>query len=165
MESPKIKILLEKYWSGNSNLEEESELKRFFQNGIPESDKQYKILFSYAESLKANTTDFDLNFLDEVIQKNSKKSVGNAKKSWWIPMSVADSIVVMMMSVSYQWKDIPVRTAVEEKIIIDDSIATAYEETVTALAFLAEKLNQGNASIYQLSSFDKATKKIINEHQ
>jgi hypothetical protein len=163
MESPKIKILLEKYWSGNSNLEEEAELKRFYQNGIPESEKQYKIWFNYTETLQANTTDFDLSFLDEAIENKPTKSNQNNKKSWWIPASVAASLVVMMMSVSYQWKDIPVVTVEKNTNIANDSVATAYEETVMALAFLAEKLNQGNASIYQLSSFDKATKKVIHE--
>jgi len=163
MESPKIKIILEKYWNGNSNLEEEAELKRYFLNGIPESEKQYKIWFSYTENLQAKTTDFDLSFLDEAIQNQTSKSYFNNKKSWWIPMSVAASIVVMIMSVSYQWKDISVLTAEQETTIDNDSIASAYEETVMALAFLSEKLNQGNASIFKLSSFDKATKKAIYE--
>jgi hypothetical protein len=165
MESPKIKILLEKYWSGNSNLDEEAELKRWYQNGIPESDKQYQLLFNYAETLQANKTEFDLDFLDETLLNQPKKLARYNKKSWVVSASIAASILVMVLSVSYQWRDIPMMTAVEEKTVTDDSIATAYEETLMALAFLSEKLNQGNASIYQLSSFDKATKKASDEHQ
>jgi hypothetical protein len=42
----------------------------------------------------------------------------------------------MVLSVSYQWKDIPVMTAAEEKNSKPTiSIATAYEETLMALGF------------------------------
>jgi len=43
-----INRLLEKYWAGNTSLEEESALKTFFSgDSIPEELKKYKPLFSW----------------------------------------------------------------------------------------------------------------------
>lgn len=159
MESPKTKILLEKYWAGNSSVEEEAELKRLFKNGIPQEDKKYEVLFSYSETISQQENKFDLDFLDEVIKKKKSSPTVFRLKKWnmWAT-SVAASILIVVLSVSYQWKDLTPVTAE------NNQTNTAYEQTLYALTYLSEKLNKGNASIYELSSFDKAKKQVINEN-
>lgn len=160
MESPKIKILLEKYWEGNSTVQEEAQLKSLFKNGIPKDEKKYKLIFDYQSTLSANESNFDLGLLNEAIKKNEIENSFRSHTINWRKWSIgtAAAILIAIGSVYYQWDSIEGPPLAE-----NDKVENAYEETVAALAFLAEALNKGNSSIYELSTFDKSKKQIINE--
>ncbi len=165
MESPKIKILLEKYWAGNSTIEEEVQLKQLYKAGIPKAHKKYDVLFNYAEHVAKNQQNFDLSFLDNEIE-SAKKPIGLNKRKWFWPVSIAASILIMILSVSYQWDDIQTVTAQTEVTTPKtENVNSAYQETIAALAYLSEKLNKGNASIFELSAFDQTQKQVIHENK
>ncbi len=161
MESPKIKILLQKYWEGNSNKTEEAELKRLYKNGIPKEDKKYKLVFDYQEMMSQNQDEFSLDFLDQesTISSSNTRRKEYLSNNWkQLILKVAAVIAIIFGSIFYQWDGLETPQMAQENVM--DS---AYEETVAALAFLSEKLNKGNSSIYELGAFDKSTKQVINE--
>lgn len=164
MESPKIKILLEKYWAGNSTIAEEAQLKELFKTGIPKDFQKYTIVSQYAEVAKETEQTFDLSFLDEAIENETQKAKNINRRKWFWPTSIAASILIMILSVSYQWDDLQSVTAVNDTVEQTDTLNSAYEETIMALAYLSEKLNKGSASIYQLSAFDQTKKQVIYEN-
>lgn len=161
MESPKIKILLEKYWEGNTNTTEEAQLRVLFENDIPKDTRKYKPLFDYQAAIKADEVEFDLGFLNEEVQKKDGHNVFLSFSINWRNWSLgaAAAILVLLGSVYYQWNSIETPQMADE-----DKVENAYEETVAALAFLSDALNKGNSSIYELGTFDKSKKQIINEN-
>lgn len=157
MESQKIKILLERYWAGEANLAEEQTLKAYFKGEVPKELAGFQPLFDYAAAVEATEQPFDLNFLEEHARKESYHLPSWNK--WWQPaIGVAAAVLIIFGSVFSQWDAIENPVVAEKK-----EVKSAYEETLAALAFLSDKLNEGNASIYELGAFDAATKQIINE--
>lgn len=60
MNTERIEQLLEKYFDGDTSLEEEKELREFFrQDNIPTDLKSYADQFSYTETMARPTTDID----------------------------------------------------------------------------------------------------------
>ncbi len=160
MGSQKSKILLDKYWEGNSTVQEEVLLKKEFEEILPKDQAKYKPLFDYQEGLVSKEQGFDLSFLEEKQQSgfsNFRQRFALPKK-WRLPSSIAAALIVAFLSVNYQWKE-DARIAAQEM-----EVQKAYTETLAALQFISEKLNKGNQSIYELSNFDKTKKQLINEN-
>ena len=164
MESQKIKILLEQYWAEKTTVKEEKQLLAWFNGEVPSSKQQYDKLFQYKTIVQNTKEDFNLAFLDEPIHQASKKGIIQFK-GWRIWTATAAAVVlIMVLSITYQWNNLRPLTASTESEIQEEKLNTAYEETLMALAYLSEKLNKGNNSIYQLSAFDQTKKQAIHEN-
>ena len=104
MESQKIKILLTKYWEGTSTLEEEAQLRKLFSGDVPVDEKQYAVLFDYKKAAAVEPDeDFNLDFLDGQLaggKQSEVKSISGLVK--W-SMSIAATVLIVVMSVMYQW--------------------------------------------------------------
>ena len=78
MESNRIEKLLEKYWSCESTLEEEQELKNLFSNqGNPEAFMEAQVLFRYFDLAKKKELQLGQDGLndDDIIRGLNKRSV------------------------------------------------------------------------------------------
>lgn len=155
MGSPAINDLLGKYWAGTSTPEEEAVLRRAFEGNPPENAARYAPLFSYLnEAENAGSEDFDLGFLpgEQAVGKPEVRRIP-AWRRWGV--GIAATALLALLSVMYQW---PKTESVAHKPGVDE----AYAQTMAALMLVSEKLNTGQASIMELSAFDKAKNQIIS---
>ena len=107
-----IEQLLERYWQGETTLQEENILRSFFsQQDIPEHLQKYKALFTY-EKEKPLSDDFDARIL-EMIGEGEPKAKTVTMISRLTPLFKAAAIVAIVLTLgnaaqapwNYGWDD------------------------------------------------------------
>jgi hypothetical protein len=164
MASQKNKILLEKYWEATTTSEEEAALQEQFrrQREVGREEEKYGVLFEYRQALEQQDSEsFDLSFLDKAADEVPAQwpvfsLPGRRTLRMWAT-GLAASVLLAVFSISYQW---PRTQTLEARSM---KMEKAYTETLAALQLVADKLNQGNASIHEIGVFDRTTKQIIHE--
>lgn len=136
-----MKELLEKYFNGETSLEEEKQLMNYFQseNISPEFEK-YKPLF-----LSLQITDNEHFTLDESIFKKPKK------RSLYFPISVAASFLIVVVTVFY------IHEKNQQK-----QAEIAYHQVKEAFYLLSENYNKGAEKVEYLTEFNKTKEKILD---
>jgi hypothetical protein len=108
-----IEQLLERYWQGETTLQEETILKTFFsQPDIPEYLRKYSALFTYeAEKAEGLGDDFDARMLEMTGEAPKAKTV--TLTSRLMPLFKAAAIVAIVLTLgnaaqapwNYGWED------------------------------------------------------------
>ena len=108
-----IEQLLERYWQGETTLQEETILKIFFsQPDIPEDLRKYSALFTYeAEKAEGLGDDFDARMLEMTGEAPKAKTV--TLTSRLMPLFKAAAIVAIVLTLgnaaqapwNYGWED------------------------------------------------------------
>ncbi|SEM87136.1 hypothetical protein SAMN04487902_104171 [Prevotella sp. ne3005] len=108
-----IEQLLERYWQGETTLQEETILKTFFsQPDIPEDLRKYSALFTYeAEKTEGLGDDFDARMLEMTGEAPKAKTV--TLTSRLMPLFKAAAIVAIVLTLgnaaqapwNYGWED------------------------------------------------------------
>ena len=107
-----IEQLLERYWQGETTLQEENILRSFFsQQDIPEHLQKYKALFTY-EKEEPLGDDFDTRIL-EMIGENEPKAKTVTLISRLKPLFKAAAVVAIILTLgnaaqapwNYGWDD------------------------------------------------------------
>lgn len=108
-----IEQLLERYWQGETTLQEETILKTFFsQPDIPEELRKYSALFTYeAEKAEGLGDDFDARMLEMTGEAPKAKTV--TLTSRLMPLFKAAAIVAIVLTLgnaaqapwNYGWED------------------------------------------------------------
>lgn len=147
MESKIIEELLEKYFEGETSLEEENRLKNYFTEGeIAENLKAYKPLFEYFKSEKEGhlSPDFEQKLMEK-IQPVQKEAVLRKINFTWIRVAAILAFVVGGLWMLRQWQPEPT----EQAAVIDwskyepEDPQEAYAQMVKALALVSEKMTEG----------------------
>ncbi|RMG82936.1 MAG: hypothetical protein D6714_10570 [Bacteroidetes bacterium] len=140
-----IHQLLEKYFEGQTSVEEENRLKAYFQGGnVDESLKPYAPLFQYfgAEKQVALPDDFDDKLLEKIGGGAKVVSLRTRNRIW---MRIAAAVVLLIGAIMFIPKIQPVEAPRKSaKIIVVEDPDEAYEVTKQALELLALKLNKGS---------------------
>lgn len=138
MELYKIEKLLEKYLNAETTIEEEKQLKHYFENGnIAPHLQEYEALFGYF-SISKNER------FTKTIQLKTKK------KNWkWL--SVAATLILLVSVYSGYQKH---QKNKAEKII---------NETHVALEMLSANLNKGTVAVTHLEQFEETKNKIFKQ--
>lgn len=148
MELAKIKIVLERYFEGETSLQEEQQLRDFFQNeDVPEHLAPYKALFK----------GFTLAQQEKSTREVVLPKPGNGKPVWiW---SIAASLVVALGIGSMLFYQNNGLTQKEQEAL------AAYQEAKQTMLLLSENLNKGASKMDYLSTFAESTSnmKYINE--
>jgi len=133
MELVNIEKLIEKYFEGETSLEQEAELRRYFtSHKVPAYLEAYQDLFGYFEA-KANES-----------FKKPLLPVKKAKLSYkWL--SVAASIVLLISVFIYNKNETK-----------KEQLAQSYQSTQQALQLISKSLNKGAFAMMQLGEFEKA---------
>jgi len=156
MESQRIKTLLDKYYQGETTLEEEKLLKEHFSKNSPSDiDLADKYLVDF---FLANKTQIPVDLdeqLDNLIEneweRETKLKFSTILK--WAG-SVAAVLIVALGILYYEKKDNPV--------VLADSYQDpqeAYEETKKVLLFISNKMNSKTTSLKHLSEIDNSLKR------
>jgi hypothetical protein len=172
MDYNKIKILLDKYFEGETSLEEEALLETYFgQPDIATELQKYQPLFRYLEEEK--TIDLTVDLEEKVIgQLTDKENIdgGDIKKKhikrWiapWFKIAAAILLMIGGYTIYLQQQRIePVAPAIDKFAAYDAMTEQeAYERTKAALMLISNKLNKGTSQAKKsLSTIKEATEKI-----
>lgn len=155
MKTENIKILLDKYWEGETTQSEEKALQNYFTNGVVADElKEYQ---EYFASIK-NLSQYQLpnNFDDKVlasIKPKSKFERLTIIKNLLAAASVA--AVFIVVSLIY-WPNSDAAITQAEK----QQAQQAYNETLLALQIISNKLDKGNQSISKIGVWHQVQTKF-----
>jgi len=166
-----IKILIEKYFEGQTSIAEERLLKDFFAGGnFPEEMKPVASMFGYFEIEKEVklSQSFSNNFISQIEEKQMIPFYQN-RRFWYYFSGVAASII-FLITLFYENQNTPLKTK-----YTSEEAQLAYLQTKKTLAFVSEKFNKGvkplneigkieqNANrIGQLAKFNQSINKVNN---
>jgi hypothetical protein len=145
MELVKIENLLEKYFDGETTIQEEDILQTYFSQAyVPSHLEEYQSMFSYFKQTKAETSDQNIQ-------------VKREKKPWKMyGTSVVAAILLLFLTLYFF---IPKNDGLskEDRILAENALL----ETQKAFALISENLNKGNQAIAVLETYDDAQSKIF----
>ncbi|WP_212004311.1 hypothetical protein [Chitinophaga sp. HK235] len=162
MDYNEIIVLLERYWDGETSLEEEALLRRFFSEphpDMPEALQEAAPLFGY----------FQEEIEREYVMPEKPEPVP-------IPVGATAKVVqlspfrhwmkyaaVLLMGVGmgyamkqYQRQEMKASIAAAQQLKMEEEARVAYMETKKALQLLAKNLNKGTDKMQKLAYFNEA---------
>lgn len=146
-----ISELVEKYWEGETSLEEEAILREFFSTphtGLPPELEEAAPLFQYLHT----------EAVTEIVWPDTATKVVKLQPAQhWMKYA---AILLMALGLGYGIQHRGQRVAIAETSISAEDMDNpryALEETKKALRLLAKNLNKGTTQMQKLSYFNEAT--------
>ena len=155
MELNKIEEIVEKYFEGESTVNEEKILQHYFSSGnVAPHLEQYTTLFTYFVTAKNEQYTEDVStFKTLKLQKSSKK----VNFLWF---SVAASVLILMgIGVYFFYASESLNT--KEGLGTYDDPKIAFEETQRALNLLSNNVNVGIESVQYVEEYEIAKSRIF----
>jgi hypothetical protein len=147
----KIEKLLEKYFDGETNVEEEKELQIYFRTAdVAPHLKQYLPLFAYFSNAASQE-------LKQKIINLPKRQEKTQTKVW---LSIAASIVLLIGAGTYINR---YREVSSQELGTYDNPEIAMKETQKALAMLSSHVNVGIESVISLEQYQDSKKLIFKQ--
>jgi len=150
MDLNNIEQLITKYLDGNTSLQEEQQLKRFFnQETVPAHLETYQPLFNY----------FTASQKDTFTAKLPLKSKTNIKYKW---LSIA-AVVAISFGMYFNWS---INTQ-DLGTFNQDETELAYNQFVESLQMVSKNFNKGATSVSYLQELNTANEQIayLNDFQ
>jgi hypothetical protein len=160
MDSNRLQQLLSKYWSGESTLEEEHELREHFQQGeFPEELRETAAMFRYFDQTKKRTLN-DVSFDRDLLVKVSGKPKGGILQNLaFNSMRIAAGVVVVMAATWFIRREIRDATPQEVVDTYDDP-KLAFEETKKALMMISKSFGTAEQQAKKINLFNEAQEEI-----
>ncbi|NIG56125.1 hypothetical protein [Chitinophaga sp. Cy-1792] len=163
MDYKAISALLEKYWNGESSLEEEAMLKAFYAEphpDMPEDLEEAAPLFQYfggGEAIPAEPEWDPLPFTETITPVPAKIVRMRPGYNW---MKYA-AVLLMAVGIGYALKEHQhTKQQANQQLAMEEEQRKAYQETKKALALLSRNLNKGTEKMQQLSYFNTAAVRL-----
>jgi hypothetical protein len=165
MELDRIEGLLDKYWAGETSLEEEKTLRHYFATEqVPEHLEPVAALFKlYAEEGARTLT--EVSFEAKVMEKIPGNGAGKIRPLLMQSMKIAAGLALVITAGYLIWKepapqaaDTPV-VATAEDDTFEDPIQ-AFEETKKALLLLSSNIGRGKKPVEKIGTLHEAEEKI-----
>lgn len=165
MESERITALLERYWQGETTLEEEKELKLFFTGeDVPEELQKEGAFFNYLNAQHQKTAPDD----EEIIAMISKLQPEAPKKekhvNMWLLNAGKAAAVILIISVAafFIRQDYESRKEQMDPVLADtfEDPQKAFEETKKALMLVSQQFGKGKKHAQKLKALDDATETV-----
>ncbi len=171
-----IKKILEKYYKGETSLEQENRLKEYFSvSDIPEELIIHKVQFDFYESekhIEILSTDFDEKIINRIENQKITKLNFSRKPVWRLVAGLAAGLLIIFGSyflINEQIRDNnnTVELTVEEQEALDQTVI-ALTKVSKYINFANEKLqkmsviNQSMEKINKISYYEKYNKYIFN---
>lgn len=148
MELTNVKGLLEKYEEGNTSLEEEKLLQKYFTSGnVPVDLKEYETLFYFSNNARKQT------YSKEVVTSSKRKGL-----AW---MGIAASIIIaigIFTAVNNTGQDLE-----QNNLGTIEDPEEAYLKARETLLLVSQALNTGAEEMTYVTEFDKAKNKYLKE--
>ncbi|MFK8008425.1 MAG: hypothetical protein AB8H03_18855 [Saprospiraceae bacterium] len=165
MDYKNINNLLEKYWEGETSLQEEDKLKQYFNNGnVAPQLEQYKSLFQYfkEEQDVMISDDFEKRLLEQIENESKVVPAKIRKLSWMTSIRTIAAVGILLMGAVFVFQNLPPdETDVWAQYEIEDE-QEAIEATKAALALLSGKMKKGSKKATKgFSEMKTVTKKAL----
>ena len=160
MDSNRINELLKKYWSCETSLEEEAELREIFKGGnVPDELKETTLLFQYFEENKKKSLN-DISFEGRVMEKiDSPAKRGHISKLVYNSMRIAAGLVVVLAATWFIRNEIRSSNPPEVVDTYDDP-KVAFEETKKALMMISKSFGTAEEHAKKINLFNEAQEEI-----
>jgi hypothetical protein len=157
MDSKRIEELLNRYWNCETTLEEESQLREYFQGStIPAEHKEAAALFQYFHKNKNQTIQaksFDADLIRRVKPKGKVVTLINYS------LRIAAGIAVLVVAIWFVRTEInKTQTAQNLGVIEDEKLA--FEQTKKALMMISENFGKAEQEAKKINLFNKAQEEI-----
>ncbi|HRI79144.1 MAG TPA: hypothetical protein PLR06_06355 [Cyclobacteriaceae bacterium] len=163
MDSEKIEQLLEKYWSCETTLEEEQQLRDFFHGEVPASLKETASLFQYL-SFEKNKS-LNENFEKDVTKQLKKRQGGKVISISFVNLArIAAGIVVVVAATFIIRQEIRKSYPQELQDTYTDP-QMAFEETKKALMMISGSFGKAKREAGKIKVFNDAEKKIQSKQE
>lgn len=138
----KIELLLEKYFEGETSLQEEKELQEYFNSKqVDASLEKYKPMFAYFQEAR----------LEESSRKEIPLMKPKRRNLFW-KIGIVATFLSVIFGISHYL----------EKQRQQQEAEVAFEQVKEALQMISLNYNKGTNKIKYLKEFDATTSKIIN---
>ena len=162
MDSERIEEMVEKYWKGETSLEEEAHLHEYFrQASVPESLKETATLFRYFSEQKSKRLT-DASFNKSVIKKVMHPSKGKAATLIFNTMRIAAGIVVLVLAVWLVRMEVR-KSSPNEMVDTYDDPKMAFEETKKALMMISRSFSTAEEQAKKINLFNEAQQELKKE--
>ncbi|SCY09228.1 hypothetical protein SAMN05192588_1102 [Nonlabens sp. Hel1_33_55] len=150
--------LLEKYWEGDTSLQEEQELRDYFNSDqVAPEHLVYKGLFhSYEMESSIEVDGFDAFAKVKSQQHHNKRF----NRRTWTGIAVAASVSLMVAVGSGIYDN-----SRDADLGTYDSPEEAYDATVAALELVSNKFNKGTRNLEPMTELNKQTSQVFNINQ
>jgi hypothetical protein len=162
MDSRQVEELLRKYWDCETTLEEEQQLRTYFNgNQIPESLKDAASLFQYFENQKLKKVS-GLGFEDQVVSQLKRTALhdgGKIRRMVYATMRIAAGVAVLLAAIYV----VRLEIRKEDPVAMDDTYETpeqAFEETKKALMMISRGFGRAEQQVKKINVFNEAQEKI-----
>lgn len=166
-----IDQLVEKFWRGETSLEEEATLSEFFAyNEIPE---KYEGAAAYFEMINEENmsleldASFDEKILAEIEGKSKPKGAIVYLKPFFQAAAAVAAVLVLTLLVTSNNNDNTLdassTAASDENVLHDPQVYEAFEQTRSALFMVSSKLNKGHDQSLKLSKFNEAQQTLKSD--
>ena len=165
MDSKNLEQLLEKYWNCETTLEEEQQLRAFFQNGtIPDAMKDTATLFRFFEAEKNKTLqeNFEKTVTKELRQRQGGKIISMV--SFANIARIAAGVLVVVVATYFIRQEVRKSYPQELQDTYSDP-KMALEETKKALLMISNSFNKAQRDAGKIKAFNEAEEKIQNKTQ
>lgn len=168
MDLKRAKILLDRYWNCVSTIEEEAELKTFFNSDeVPDDLMELADIFKYYDSQQQRR--LDDKFEQEIIEKINRQKSPLVKKlniGFKNYLRVAAAVLVVL-GASFVFRMNFWQNEAPPTFLVDTykTPEEAFAETKKAFQLIAEKMNQGRKQTEKIAILSKAEDKIKKEEK
>jgi hypothetical protein len=148
MEYNQIESLLEKYFDGETSIEQEKQLTNYFSSdNVAQHLQQYQLMFKYFEKEKQTT------FKQKIVLKSNKKIV-------WLSMAAS---VILLAGIGAFYLINNKQANSEVGLGTYESPEIAFAETQKALQLLSSNVNVGINSVAYIGEYQNTKNKIFIE--
>lgn len=159
MDLNKIDALLERYWAGETSLQEEEQLRDYFRReGMSEHHREAAGLFRYYDAQKKKSVN-DPAFDDAVLAKIAAPKRGKMAKLLTNSMRIAAGIAVLMMAVWFVRREVRQTTPPEIVDTYDDP-RLALEETKKALLMISKSFGRAEQEAKKINMLNEAKDEV-----
>jgi hypothetical protein len=159
MDSKRIEELLNRYWSCESSLEEEQQLREYFRAGnYPEQLKETAALFIYFEAHKKKSIN-DETFDTQVVGKIKSPPKGKMASLLQNSMRIAAGITVLIVAFVLVKNEIR-KTTPQEVVDTYDDPRLAFEETKKALMMISKSFGTAEQEARKINMFNEAREEV-----
>ncbi|MDN5200453.1 hypothetical protein QQ008_03750 [Fulvivirgaceae bacterium BMA10] len=157
----RIEILLDKYWKGESSIDQEKELRAFFSTEeVPDHLASFAPLFQYFDKQGSKDfldKDFEEGVLNTLTDSEGKMDSGERFNLFRNVAKIAAAFIVIVVTVYFFNRD-RFETSSND-LVLKGSIENpemAYDEVKKALVLISSKINKGKDQVKELSKMNKA---------
>ena len=148
-----IHDVVNKFWEGQSTLEEERELRDYFRyHSVPDG---LEGIASYLELSGQEQTGLDSDFDEKMMDAISSKPKGAIV--YLRPLLRVAAVVALIVAAAILFRNdeapIAETNLPQQDVLADPEVRAAFEQTRSALMMVGSKMNQGHSQTLKLNKF------------